>query len=172
MQIAVIFGTVEGQTRRIAEGLAAVLRARGDSVDCQEAGPAAAAAIEAADAAILLAPVHVGRYPSAVVQLARDAAARLNAIPSAFVSVSLGIVGEEAERREVQEIPARLFDETGWHPAAVHHAAGALKFTEYDFFRRWIMRSIARLHGYGEGDREFTDWAALARFADDFPPRP
>jgi menaquinone-dependent protoporphyrinogen oxidase len=164
MHIATVYATVEGQTRRIAEHVAERLRAEGHVADLASAERGGRDAIAAAEAAILLGPVHGGRYPAPLVHLAREEAARLNAIPSAFVSVSLGIMGEAEERCEAEGFPSRLAEASGWHPGAVHHAAGALRFAEYDFFKRWIMRRIARSHGYGEGDREFTDWDALDTF--------
>ena len=56
-------------------------------------------------------------------------------------------------------------------PLAIHHAAGALRFTEYDFFKRWIMRSIAEKEGHTVDtgkDIEYTDLAALKDFVEDF----
>jgi menaquinone-dependent protoporphyrinogen oxidase len=171
MHIAVVYATVEGQTQRVAEHAAERMRGAGHAVDLASAEGGGRDAIAAAEAALLLAPVHGGRYPAALVHLARDEAARLNAIPSAFVSVSLAIIGEEEERDEAEAFPLRLAEATGWQPGAVHHAAGALRFGEYDFFKRWIIRRIARTHGYGENDREFTDWDALAAFLDEWTSR-
>lgn len=44
-------------------------------------------------------------------------------------------------------------------------------FSQYDFFKRWIMRRIAREKGTPSDtsqDYEFTDWLALDGFVDDF----
>jgi len=61
--------------------------------------------------------------------------------------------------------------ETGWRPQATHHAAGALLFTQYDFFKRWAMRLIALQRNANvdtHADTEYTDWQALTRFVEDF----
>jgi menaquinone-dependent protoporphyrinogen oxidase len=53
----------------------------------------------------------------------------------------------------------------------VHHAAGALKYLEYDFFKRALMRQIARKEGASvdtSRDHEFTDWEALDAFVQEF----
>ncbi len=63
-----------------------------------------------------------------------------------------------------------FFAETGWHPAAVHHAAGALRYTKYDFLKRLLMRHIAAKEGGDvdtSEDHEYTDWEALAAFVQD-----
>ncbi|MGZ8407278.1 MAG: flavodoxin domain-containing protein, partial [Caulobacteraceae bacterium] len=61
--------------------------------------------------------------------------------------------------------------ETGWKPAAVHHVAGAFRFTQYDFFKRMMMKKIAREKGVNvdaKHDLELTDWDDLVRFVDGF----
>jgi menaquinone-dependent protoporphyrinogen oxidase len=48
---------------------------------------------------------------------------------------------------------------------------GALRFTEYDYFQEQVVRFIVMKHSGDpspERDREFTDWNALADFADGF----
>ncbi len=101
----------------------------------------------------------------------RQEAEWLNSVPSAFVSVSLSIVSDNAEeRQEGEDYPTGLLAETGWQPLAIHHAGGALRLAEYDFFKRWMVRRLSRNAPAGEakGDREFTDWAALELFASEF----
>ena len=56
-----------------------------------------------------------------------------------------------------------LCEESGWHPRDVLLVAGALQYSEYDYFRQQIVRSILaekdnRLDA--ERDHVFTDWEA------------
>ena len=53
----------------------------------------------------------------------------------------------------------------------VHQAGGALRYPQYDFLKRLLMKHIA----YREGgptdvtkDHEFTNWNALAAFVEGF----
>jgi len=49
--------------------------------------------------------------------------------------------------------------------------AGALLYTKYNFIVRFIMKRIARQAGAATDtskDYEYTDWAALSRFIDEF----
>ena len=58
---------------------------------------------------------------------------------------------------------------TGWTNAEVHHVAGAIRVTEYDFFKRWVMKLVAwekNLKLEPGKDLELTDWAALAATVD------
>ncbi|MCG8441742.1 MAG: hypothetical protein MI723_08035 [Caulobacterales bacterium] len=170
--IAIIYGTTEGQTRKIARELADHFIRRRDEVRLVDAThPPAEDPLAGADAVIVAASLHVERYQSSVVHFAAEHARQLNALPSAFVSVSLSALGDEEDAANVDLCVDRFSEQTGWTPGTVHQAAGALRYTQYDFFKRWIMKRIAKEHGLptqSGGDFEFTDWAALQRFAEDF----
>ena len=52
-----------------------------------------------------------------------------------------------------------------------HNAAGALKYVEYDYFKRWMMKRIAEEEDGPTDtsrDHELTDWPALDEFVDAF----
>lgn len=172
MEVLVAYGTVEGHTRKIASRVAERIESRGHQVvlvDLREPGFAVPGRF---DAAILCGPIHIGRYPEPLVRFAHDFAPALNEKPSALITVSLGIASEhEDERREAQGFATQLCERTGWAPVMRHDAAGALKYVEYDFFKRWIMRRIARHEGGPvdtSRDHELTDWTALDAFVDEF----
>lgn len=165
MIVTIVYATIEGQTRHIAEAVAATVTEAGHRAELIEAHDGERFWLDEAEAAILCAPVHGGSYPADFEALAKDWAERLDRIPSAFVSVSLAILGDAEEVAEALAYPATLETETGWHPTRVHHAAGALRFSQYDFFKRWVMRRIALDKGLpADADQEFTDWSALEAF--------
>jgi len=61
--------------------------------------------------------------------------------------------------------------ETNWQPTETLLAAGALLYTEYDFFKRQLMKLIVWREGGPTDagrDYEFTDWDALSKFVDSF----
>lgn len=172
MTVLVLYATIEGQSRKIAEHAAAQLEKSGQGVvlaDLREPGFAIPGRF---DGVLLCAPIHVGRYPDSVAQFLIDWKAALADVPTAFVSVTLGIYSKDAEdRAEAEGFPAKLEKKTGFHMNRVHHAAGALKFLEYDFFKRMLMRQIAASEGGPvdtSQDHEFTDWAALDSFVGEF----
>ena len=172
MNILILYATTEGQTEKIAAAIAGHVRAAGHELALANITEVDDVDLAAHDAAILGASVHMGRYQASLVHFIHDHVAALNNCPSAFVSVSLSAASDEAdERAEIEAIAGRLFDETRWRPDHVHHAAGAFRFTRYDFFRRWAMKYIAVSKGeevnMGE-DKEYTDWAALERFVGEF----
>lgn len=172
MKYFIAYATVEGQTRKIAETIASAIETGGDLVLIMNVSDMYEYTLEQPDGIILCAPIHAGRYPSAFADFVRREAEWLNAVPSAFVSVSLSIASQnEDERAEVRAIAEQLSAESGWTPTLVHHAAGALRYIEYDFFKRWMARRLADSRGApidSSRDYEFTDWTALASFVNVF----
>ncbi len=172
-RILIAYGTSEGQTARIAEYLAGVIRDQGHEavpVDIRRAG---APAPDGYDAVIVGASVHMGKHQSCVRDFARKNRAVLEHLPSAFFSVSLAAQDTtEAARREVEGCVEKFVQQTGWRPRKVGLFAGALLYTRYGFFTRWIMRKIARSKGSSDTDTSrdyfYTDWADVRRFAEEF----
>jgi menaquinone-dependent protoporphyrinogen oxidase len=172
MNIIILYTTVEGQTRKIAESMARFYEGRGWHVAIANVMNMMEFGLERPDAVIMAAPVHAGRYPTPLMHFIRQEKDWLNSVPSAFVSVSLSIRSDDAdERAEAQAYPNALMAETGWTPKMIHHAAGALRFTEYDFFKRWMVKRIAKNDGRPADksqDYEFTNWDALEVFCAEF----
>lgn len=173
MKTLILYATTEGQTRKIAEFIADKLKAAGDDVTLLDAADTKRTPDPAGyDIAILAASIHIGRYQSSIVHAARDHHERLNRMSSLFVSVSLAAAGTDPDDLAgIAECAAKFQAETGWREAQVLHVAGAFRFTEYDFFKSWAMRSIARSKHVsvkaGE-DLELTNWDKLAREVHDF----
>ena len=120
--------------------------------------------------AIVAASIHLGQYQGAVVEFARANHAWLNRVPSAFVSVSLAAADSDAEElKSLATCTENFRAYTGWTGADIHHVAGAFRVSEYDFFKRWVMKLVAWEKGVklapGQ-DLELTDWTALAETVD------
>jgi menaquinone-dependent protoporphyrinogen oxidase len=168
MYILVMYETVEGHTKKLAETIAKWLEEVGLKVMLTSASQIGFCDPGEFDGAILCAPIHMAQYPQAFVDYINDWRDGLEAIPTALVTVSLGIASQfPDERAEVELFPRQLQDDTGWKANIEHNAAGALKFREYDFFKRWIMRRISEKEGGPvdtSKDHELTDWSALKEF--------
>ncbi|MBX9455754.1 MAG: protoporphyrinogen oxidase [Rhizobium sp.] len=172
MKFFIAYATVEGQSRKIAETLATIIETRGHQAVITGASDMSEYTLERPDGVVLCAPIHAGRYPTYFTDFVRREVEWLNTTPSALVSVTLSIASDDpAEREEAARFPEALAAETGWSPRAVHNAKGALRYTEYDFFKRWMLKRIASKHNAPTdtgSDYELTDWAALEAFAVDF----
>ena len=170
--ILIPYGTTEGQTARIAEYLAEVIRNQGHQaipVDISSGAPK----LDGYDAVIVGASVHMGRHESYVLNFVRENRETLERFPSAFFSVSLAARDNSEEaRKEVDGYIEEFIHQTGWRPRMVARFAGALLYTQYGFFKRWIMRRIARSKGSADTDTSrdypYTDWDRVKRFAEEF----
>jgi menaquinone-dependent protoporphyrinogen oxidase len=172
MNILIFYATVEGQTRKIAEKISRVAEDNGNMVYLADAAQPGLSDPAGYDAAILCAPIHIGKYPASFVHFIRQWKGSLGHVPTALVTVSLAIASKnENERKEAENFPRELEEATGCHANQEHNAAGALKYLEYDFLRRWAMRYISGKEGGPTDtsrDYEMTDWAALEKFTSGF----
>jgi menaquinone-dependent protoporphyrinogen oxidase len=91
-------------------------------------------------------------------------------MPTAFFQVSLSSANEEKREEAVGYVESFL-TETGWHPDRIGQFGGALRFSEYGFLKRLMMKQIAKdlltEERKPNGDIEFTDWEAADAFAAD-----
>ena len=172
MRVLIVYASTEGHTRKLAGFAGTRLSAAGHQVRVCEAAESDCPAPSAFEAAFLMGSVHLGRYQRKLARFARRNRDALNAMPSAFVSVSLSAAGDDARDWEgLHEAVTHFLNATGWRPCAVNHAGGAMEFSTYGFLKKLAIRFIARDHGWmvkTTQDYDLTDYAALGRFLDDF----
>jgi menaquinone-dependent protoporphyrinogen oxidase len=179
--VAVLYGTFTGHTRVIAERVAADLGALGLRPEIHSVHGLEAFAPENYAAAVLAAPVEMGKHEKAMVQFVKVHRAALERLPAAFISVSLSEAGAERGSEtpekharfvaDVNMMLERFFLETGWRPTVVLPVAGAISYSHYNFLVRFIMKQIAKKEGGGTDtsrDYEYTDWDALDAFVKEF----
>jgi menaquinone-dependent protoporphyrinogen oxidase len=173
--VLVLYATVEGQSLKVARHAAERLREKGldaRAVAVDQLGPRFA--LRSFRAALLVAPVHASFHPRAMrrfVRMHRDA---LAAMPALFLSLSLSqagveLAGTSAVQRErsaadVQSLIARFCDATGFPAQRVIPIAGCLAYSRYGFFKRLIMKRIARQAGGDTDtsrDHEYTNFARV-----------
>jgi len=171
--VLVVYGTTEGQTRKIAEYIADNLKERGVEFDLVDSATASATLTQPVYvAAIACGSLHQHKFQDALVQFLRENKAWLDGIPTAFVSVSLAAaLKDEQSRAELREVVEAFYRDTGWTPAITRHVAGALRYSHYDYFKRLIMKLIAKHQGGDTDtsrDHEYTDWDDLKHFVEEF----
>jgi len=175
-RVLMLYGTTDGHTRKIATAVAETLRAEHCDVAVVDAADVTPdIRPEEFDAVLVAASVHAGGHQRPVRRWVRAYAAQLNRMPTAFLSVCLGILEQRPEvQREVVEIMRRFEREAGWQPTTDKVVAGALLYRNYGFIKRWLMRRIVAKGG-GDTDTsqnyEYTDWQALRDFVRTFARR-
>jgi menaquinone-dependent protoporphyrinogen oxidase len=170
-EIPVFYATTEGQTQRIAERIAQTLCERGFQSQAIDVGAPEAWRIDwpHVRAAFLGASLHAGKHQPSAFAFARAHAGELNACPSVFFSVSLSAGSRNPkERAAAQQLAEKFAADAQWQPRSIACFAGRLAYTRYGFFKRLLMRLIARREGGSTDtsrDHEYTDWAAVEQLA-------
>ena len=172
MRILVIHGSFDGQARRIAHRMAEVVGRGGHEVRTlavQDGG--VAAGIDWSDAVIVGGAIRYGRHQPELERAVKECRAQLGERPSAFFSVCMSAAGPNAKPATAWGYIDQFITRTGWQPGRIASFAGALPWSRYNFFIRFMMRIIVGMAG-GDTDTsrdyEYTDWAAVDRFAAEF----
>lgn len=171
MKILIVYGTTEGQTQKISHFIEATLKDGGHEVTVADASkkPPSPSSF---DAVIIGASVHIHKYQSEVLHYINRHIEDLNKIPSAFFSVCLAVASDmEEEHQEARKIMNDFLEQIGWKPLMTTQIAGALKYTQYGFFTRLVMKKIAKREGRTTDtskDHEYTNWDAVREFAAEF----
>jgi menaquinone-dependent protoporphyrinogen oxidase len=169
-RIYIPYATSEGQTAKIAEYIADVVRAHGheaNAVDMKESGDALPPGY---DGVIVGASIHMGQHDKHARDYVRNNRTTLEQFPSALFSVSLAAHGHTDEAEGYVE---DFEKQTGWRPAHVALFGGALLYTQYGFLKRHLMKKIAgdkpgELGTDTSRDYVYTEWDGVKRFAEDF----
>ena len=172
-RILVIYGTSYGQTARIARRMAVVLKESGETVTLVNAAAGLRELVpKEFDAIIVGGSIIRGRHQREVTRFVLANRDALNAMPSAFFSVSGSAASPlEASRAEARRLVAEFLRQTGWHPMVTETIAGAMAYTKYNPILRWIVRRVSRPSGGPTDtsrDHELTDWAQVDRFVKSF----
>lgn len=172
-RILVLYGTTDGHTAKIAQAVARTLETEGCTVSVVDAGAGTdQVAPEPFDGVVVAASVHLGHFQRPVERWVARHAKALDAKPTAFLPVCLGILEvNPLTRMELDRIVEKFLRATNWHPTRRHFVAGATPYTRYGFFKRWVMRRIVAKNG-GDTDTsrdiEYTDWNDLRAITREF----
>lgn len=171
-RVLILYGTTDGHTRKIADVLAATFRDEGCRINVVDADQATPLQLDDYDGVIVAASIHIGGYQRSVRRWVHEHAAWLSRMPTAFLSVCLGILELRPEaQREVERIMQTFLNQTGWQPTTTMPVAGAVPYTRYNWLKKQIMRRIVRKAGGDidtSRDFEYTDWDGLRAFARSF----
>jgi len=169
----IVYATSYGQTARIAGRMADLLMASGEAVTLVNAcnHPRDFHAGEF-DGVIVGGSIIGGRHHRALVRFVRAHRALLNAIPSAFFSVSGSAASPlETERAKARQLVDQFLDTAGWQPVRTETIGGAMSYTKYNPFLRWFVKRASKAAGGptdSSRDFEMTDWSQVERFVEAF----
>jgi menaquinone-dependent protoporphyrinogen oxidase len=169
-RVPVFYATTEGHTRRVARAIASTLREQGFDSEALDV----AAQSESPDwlhikGAVVGASIHGGPHQRAVETFVAREGKHLASRPAAFFSVSLSAASRDPEKvAAARAIATNFVQHAGWFPQRLTCFPGKLAYSQYGFFKRWIMRRIAKAEGQPTDTRrdyDYTDWSAVRDFA-------
>ncbi|MEM9644426.1 MAG: flavodoxin domain-containing protein [Planctomycetota bacterium] len=174
MRAIILYATREGQTAKIADRISRTLADCGVPADTFDVSryDATNLAVESYQAVVLGSSLHQGQYDSKISSCIDRYRSLLSRIPTAYYSVSLGIISKRSQDEcEAHQIAIRYLREHHFAPSRTAHFAGALRYSKYGWLTRHLMRSIAKNSGYEtsmDQDYEYTQWDLVDEFARDF----
>jgi len=120
------------------------------------------------DIVIIGAPVYAGSFSKDLENWARTFSATLHDKVTALFTVSGNAADRRPQARAMDDMMLRKFmNETGLLPAYVASFGGAISYTKYNFFLRWMMKRISKKAGGSTDtsrDHELTDWTHVDNF--------
>lgn len=165
-RIGIVYASTHGQTAAVAAKLADHLRRCGHVVELGNVLTGAVPPPEDYDVMVIGSRVQHERHAAEISEYVREHRATLAEIPSFFYSVSMS-AAEPGAGPDPRGYIARFCRDAGWEPQQRAAFAGALRYSQYDWFLRMFMRLLSGRARATDTSRdyEFTDWAAVARFA-------
>lgn len=171
--IAIIYQSRYGQTATIARFMAKHVIENGGGAELVDLDSGGDKGLDpTVEGAIFGGPVYAGRFSAKLIEWVKDNKERLSTKRTAFFSVSLNAADKrESARVDDDRLLAEFIKATGFCPRFIASIAGAVKYLDYFWLVRRLLRSISKKAG-GPVDvsrnHEFTDWQEVRRFVDDF----
>jgi menaquinone-dependent protoporphyrinogen oxidase len=171
--VLIVHGSKYGQTAKIAEYIANVLRSERIDATVMHADDVPPELDVGTYAGIIVgAPVFVQKHPRSVRRFILHHRSTLDHRLTGFFSVSGSAGGKElSDQVAARSMLTEFLDDCRWQPAHRACFAGAIAFTKYNFLVKWVMKRIARHAGASTDtsrDHEFTNWHAVTNFASEF----
>jgi menaquinone-dependent protoporphyrinogen oxidase len=181
--VAVVYGASVPSARVIAERLEAGFQRRGFAAQLCPLQAGAELELGRFAAAVVIAPIPLGREEKSLLEFVRAQKAFLDRKPVAFLSMSVAGErpndraqgagpSEDAQAKGAQFVTGtqmaldRVLAETGWRPTRQWPVAGSITYVRYNFLVRLILKLLAGGDPNRGSRRE--DWQALETFLDDF----
>lgn len=173
MRILILFSSRFGQTRKIAERLAAQLTVSGARCTLINFADLDNRAVSLSDfdKVLIGASIRYGHFAPVVKRWTDDHADALNRLPTAFFSVSILATKPHKSTPQTHSYTRKFLQKSSWRPQLVGVFAGELVYAKYNLADRYMMKLVMALNG-GEtrlnAQVEFTNWTQVQAFGERF----
>lgn len=165
-KILIIYSSVNGQTEKISRALQSHLT--GCEIDLCALKQVNTLDIHTYDQVVLGASVRYGNYSPLLFEFIEKHQDFLTASGSGFFSVNLTARKPEKSSPETNRYIEKFLEKTTWRPKHLAVFAGALKYSEYNWWQTLLIQMIMKITGGStdtQSDLEFTCWDSVAAFA-------
>lgn len=165
-EIAIIYATVDGQTRKISGFLKQELERNGVPADLfsieEFSGP-----ISRYGKLIIGSSIRYGVHNKKIIDFVKKHGKELSLMKTAFFSVNLVARKPEKCTADTNPYVKKFFKTVDWKPALVAVFAGKLNYKIYSFTDKMMIRLIMWITGgptNSDADIEYTDWEKVKEF--------
>ncbi|WP_211829170.1 menaquinone-dependent protoporphyrinogen IX dehydrogenase [Kistimonas asteriae] len=166
-----LYASHDGQTKKIAQAIAAELNQQGLMVQCQSISGDAVVNLNHYASVLIGSPIRYGHHLPDVFDFIRLHNSFLNTHASGFFSVNLTARKPEKNRPETNPYVQKFLSKITWKPGFTGVMAGSLLYSRYRWFDRVMIQFIMKMTGGNTDaskDIEYTDWAVVRQFAQDY----
>ncbi len=171
--VAIVYHSKYGQTEKICHYIRNRLIDQGFGVEVLNIDAPEKPELEkSVSAVIVAAPVYAGQFSKDLIRWVKNRKPALIARETAFFSVSLNSADRRPQaRKDDDRLLLEFIKATSWSPNFIASIAGAIKYKDYWWPIRYVLRRISRDAG-GPLDTsqnyEMTDWTVVDEFVDSF----
>lgn len=163
-----IYSTHDGQTLKVCQHLEASLQAKGELIDLKSLADCTSLDWNKYSKVIIGASIRYGHLNKALYGFIKQYQAELEQRKNGFFCVNLTARKPEKNTPETNMYMKKFLELSPWQPQMQAVFAGALLYSKYGFFDKFMIRLIMKMTG-GETDTskdiEYTDWAKVDVFS-------
>ncbi len=166
-RILVLYSSREGQTRKIVDTI--VQDAKGWQPDIYNLHDHLHIDLMPYDKVLIAASIRYGHFHPSLNQFVQEHHIALAKKDAAFISVNLVARKPEKNTPETNLYTRKWLQHSPWIPQQVMVVAGALRYSQYNWWQKRIIQLIMWMTGGStdtKQDVEFTNWSNLQKFAE------
>lgn len=165
--VAILYSTVDGQTKKISEFLADHLKQKDLSIQIYPLEKFNKRITEF-ETLILGASIRYGKHNELVGKFIHENLKELEQINGVFFSVNLVARKEDKNSPDTNPYLIKFMETIPWKPDLTGVFAGGLDYKKYGFFDKLMIKAIMKFtHGPTKTPEpiEYTDWQRVQNFA-------
>ena len=168
-RILIAYSTVDGHTRKICERIAERVSSAGHTVKIDEIVDNSTLDVAAFDGIVIGASIRYGKHRPSVFEFIERRRAALESKPTAFFTVNVVARKPGKDTPDGNSYMRKFLEQSRWKPTLLGVFAGKIDYARYGPIDRAMIRFIMWMTKGPTDPKtciEFTDWAAVDRFAD------